>query len=141
MPQALAAIKSIPIMKRLPITALLAIFFGWLLWSVSVRQAALFAVGIGLHSGEAVIGNIGSPARMEFTAIGDTVNLASRLEGVTKELGWVIVASEATVNAAGSEVRCGRSDLVTVKGREQPVRVHEILPMEGNRDALPPGAV
>ena len=48
MPQALAAIKSIPIMKRLPITALLAIFFGWLLWSVSVRQAALFAVGIGL---------------------------------------------------------------------------------------------
>ena len=48
MPQALAAIKSIPIMKRLPITALLALFFGWLLWSVSVRQAALFAVGIGL---------------------------------------------------------------------------------------------
>ena len=48
MHQALEAIKSIPIMKRLPITALLAIFFGWLLWSVSVRQAALFAVGIGL---------------------------------------------------------------------------------------------
>ena len=48
MHQALEAIKSIPRMKRLPITALLAIFFGWLLWSVSVRQAALFAVGIGL---------------------------------------------------------------------------------------------
>ena len=48
MPQALAAIKSISIMKRLPITAILAVFFGWLLWSVSVRQAALFAVGIGL---------------------------------------------------------------------------------------------
>ena len=48
MHQSLVAIKSIPIMKRLPITALLAVFFGWLLWSVSVRQAALFAVGIGL---------------------------------------------------------------------------------------------
>ena len=48
MHQALEAIKSIPRMKRLPITALLALFFGWLLWSVSVRQAALFAVGIGL---------------------------------------------------------------------------------------------
>ena len=110
-------------------------FSGWMERRFAGRGLPRFAVGIGLHSGEAVIGNIGSPARMEFTAIGDTVNLASRLEGVTKDLGWVIVASEATVNAAGSEVRCGRSDLVTVKGREQPVRVHEILPMEGNRDA------
>ena len=116
-------------------------FSAWMETRFVGRGLPRFAIGIGLHSGEAVIGNIGSPARMEFTAIGDTVNLASRLEGVTKDLGWVIVASDATVSAAGSAVRCGRSDLVTVKGREQPVRVFELLPMKGNANALPPGAL
>jgi class 3 adenylate cyclase len=111
-------------------------FAGWVERRFPGRCLPKFAVGIGLHSGEAVIGSIGSPACMEFTAIGDTVNLASRLEGMTKQLGCTILGSETTVAAAGAAVACGRSEVVAVKGRAAPVKVFEILGLkEGVGDA------
>ncbi|MEJ7623534.1 MAG: adenylate/guanylate cyclase domain-containing protein [Pyrinomonadaceae bacterium] len=82
------------------------------------------SVGIGLHSGVATVGYIGSERRSEYTAIGDTVNLASRLESNT--LGGQILISEATALAAGDIYPLVKNDPLTVKNRVQPVNLYEV---------------
>jgi adenylate cyclase len=106
-------------------------FKQWMRERFPDRQLAEFKIGIGLYTGEAVVGDIGAPKRREFTAIGDTVNAASRLEGATKELKCVIAAAETTVKAAGPGVRVGKIETMTVKGRSEPIRVCEILGVDG----------
>lgn len=102
-------------------------FRGWMAARFPDRGLPEFAVGVGLHTGEAVIGNIGARARMEYTAIGDTVNLASRLEGKTKETGCTILASDAVLAAAGDCAVAGAHHRLTVKGRLQPVDAYEVV--------------
>lgn len=82
------------------------------------------SVGIGLHTGEATIGYIGSDKRSEYTAIGDTVNLASRLE--SNAAGGQILMSEATAAASGNLIPVNTLEPLTVKNRVQPVNVLEV---------------
>jgi adenylate cyclase len=84
-------------------------------------------IGMGIHSGEAISGNVGHSRRMEFTVIGDDVNLASRLEGTTKMYGCDIVLSESTYQHCHDRVWVRELDIVRVKGKKQPVKIYELV--------------
>ena len=85
---------------------------------------------IGLNTGNAVTGNMGSDLRMNYTMMGDMVNLAARLESASKQYGVFVMASQETLTAAGSGFLSREIDLLRVVGKSEPTRVHEILGVE-----------
>ncbi len=90
-------------------------------------------MGIGLHAGPVMLGTIGSPLRMDTTVIGDTVNTASRLEGLTKPYGAAVLVSEAVLARLHRPGRFTFREVgrVRAKGKQQPIAVHEVLDARG----------
>lgn len=86
-----------------------------------------FAIGVGIHSGTVILGSLGFHKKKEYTALGDTVNTASRIEAYNKTAGTTVLCSERTRALAGDGFNWGRKFAAEVKGKNEPLSVNELL--------------
>ncbi|HEY8048004.1 MAG TPA: protein kinase [Ramlibacter sp.] len=109
-------------------------FRSWLGQRFAERGLPPFAIGIGLHFGEVTIARVGAAQAHELTPIGDTVNIAERIESASKELGWTVVASSVVLNRAGTGVQTGGITSLEVRAKNNFLDVAEIVGMDANDD-------
>ncbi len=88
---------------------------------------ARLEIGVGISTGDAIVGNIGSPERMGYTAIGDTVNIASRLQDLTREYQFPLLISHTTYDEVRHDFQTERVGFVPVKGRSEPIGIYRVL--------------
>jgi adenylate cyclase len=100
-------------------------------WQAAGRPP--ISIGIGLNTGSVNVGNMGSARRLSWTVMGDNVNLASRLEGITKQYHVQIVVSEATYRQVSSQFVCRELDKIRVKGKTLPVNIYELMDVAAER--------
>lgn len=96
------------------------------------------ATRIGIHVGEAIVGNIGSSERMNYTLIGDSVNLAARLEGTNKMYGTNIIVSESTVKQLHEHAVVRPLDIVAVKGKNEGIKIYELVALNNSNPLVLP---
>ncbi len=105
-------------------------------------QAALgkpvIAIGMGMNTGDVVAGNIGSPERMEYTILGDSVNLTSRVESLTKEYKTDILISSSTYEEIKDQIHCEPRGTTKVKGKAEEVFIYEVIGFKEGREFIPP---
>jgi PAS domain S-box-containing protein len=95
------------------------------------RESPAFETRFGLHCAKALVGHFGARDRMNYTAIGDAINLASRLEGLNKQYGSSIIASDTIVDRANEAFDFRLLDVVAVKGKSDPITIYELLGTKG----------
>jgi adenylate cyclase len=97
----------------------------------SVAGKPPIAIGIGIHTDEVIVGNIGSRKRLEFTVVGDGVNVSSRLQALNKEFGTTILVSDTTFQALKDEFECRQMPEAALRGRSKDLKFYEVLSARG----------
>ena len=104
--------------------------------SVSGQQP--IAIGIGIHTDEVIVGNIGSRKRLEYTVVGDGVNTTSRLQGLNKEFGTTILISETTYEAVKNEFECRQMGEAHLRGKTKNLQCYEVISAKAGAGAAAP---